>query len=527
MALSALHFRLRAFGQVRAASSVTIGRNFAAGLAGSFWPALISLAVVPLYLKYLGIESYGLIGFFLAMQAVMQLLDLGLSATISREVARCRAAGDIGACRNILRTFALVYWGVAVAISLIVMVAAPLISAYWLNSEAISGDVITRAVVLMGVAIATRWPSGLYLGALTGAERLVLANGVTIILSTIASIGAVAVLAFISPTIEAFFVWQALAGLALALAMRAAAWRAIGGSDGAQVEFATLQDFWRFSIAVSGVTVSGTLFTQLDKIILSKALPLADFGKYMLATTVAGLLYRLISPVFNVIFPRFSALVASGRLDELQSFYRHGTNAFAGLLFPVAMAMIIAAEAAVTVWTRNPDLAHEIAPIIAILTAGNCLHGMMYFPYALQLAHGNARLPLQINLVLSIVIVPLIITLSATYGAVGGALAWLTLHISYLLFGSWVTHRRLMAGVGTPWLLRDVGIPMLVSAAIGTASWVLVSTLQPAPLITLVIGSIACAGAIGVSFKASSRRLSDLKTLLGAPTVSPVLVKAI
>lgn len=505
---------------------MTIGRNFAAGLAGSFWPAIISLAVVPLYLKYLGIESYGLIGFFLAMQAVMQLLDLGLSATISREVARCSAAGDIPACRNILRTFALVYWGVAVAICLIVMAAAPLISAYWLNSQAIPGDVITRAVMLMGIAIATRWPSGLYLGVLTGAERLVLANGVTIVLSTIASVGAVAVLAFIAPTIEAFFIWQALAGLALALAMRAAAWRAIGGSDGARVEFATLQDVWRFSIAVSGVTLSGTLFTQLDKIILSKTLPLADFGKYMLATTVAGLIYRLISPVFNVIFPRFSALVANGQLDELLNFYRQGTNAFAGLLFPVAMAMIIAAEAAVAVWTRNPGLAYEIAPIIAILTAGNCLHGMMYFPYALQLAHGNARLPLQINLVLSIAIIPLIITLSATYGAVGGALSWLTLHILYLLFGSWLTHRRLMPGIGARWLLRDVGIPMLVTGAIGAAGWITISTLQPVPLVTLAIGSVACATAIGASFKASSRRFSDVRTLLGATTISPALVKA-
>ena len=48
----------------------------------------MSLAFIPLYIKYLGIEAYGLIGLFAVLQAWLVLLDMGMSPTLSREMAR-------------------------------------------------------------------------------------------------------------------------------------------------------------------------------------------------------------------------------------------------------------------------------------------------------------------------------------------------------------------------------------------------------------------------------------------------------
>ena len=58
--------------------------NLLAGFASAIWSALLGLAVVPFYLEYLGIEAYGLIGFSVTMQALLQLLDMGLASTINR-----------------------------------------------------------------------------------------------------------------------------------------------------------------------------------------------------------------------------------------------------------------------------------------------------------------------------------------------------------------------------------------------------------------------------------------------------------
>lgn len=446
---------------------MSLGRNLLAGLANSVWSALVGLAAVPFYLKYLGIEAYGLIGFFVTTQAVLSLLDMGLAPTINREVARCSASGDLKEASKLLHTLAVVYWSMAGAIALLVLMLAPLIAEYWLQSKQLSLQTISHAVMLMGLVVACRWPIGLYQGALIGAQRLAVSSGINMVMVTIGSLGAVAVLAFVSPTIEAFFIWQAGVGLVYATAMRLAAWRIIGRSGQVRFDPEKLKSVWRFTAGMSGIGLTALVFTQLDKVILSKMLGLEEFGHYMLATVVVSGLYVLISPVFNVVYPRMTALVAKGEIEKLTDLYRSGTRLLAAVLFSVAMLLAVFAEDLVHIWTGNLEIASSVAPVISLLAVGSALHGVMHFPYALQLAYGMTRLPLMINSILMIVLLPLIILFALTYGALGGAMAWLVLHVLYVLLGTWLTHRSLLKGMGTNWLFQDVGIPLMLSILVG------------------------------------------------------------
>ena len=96
---------------------------------------IIGFVVVPYYLRYLGIEAYGLIGFFTTIQSLLNFLDLGLAPTISREVARFASRGKISESGKLLYTLATIYWVVALVILLGFYLLAPLISEYWLRSQ--------------------------------------------------------------------------------------------------------------------------------------------------------------------------------------------------------------------------------------------------------------------------------------------------------------------------------------------------------------------------------------------------------
>ena len=63
-------------------------KNILANLIGNFLTAIVFVIVIPVYVKYLGVESYGLIGFFASLQIIFSVLDMGLSATLNREFAR-------------------------------------------------------------------------------------------------------------------------------------------------------------------------------------------------------------------------------------------------------------------------------------------------------------------------------------------------------------------------------------------------------------------------------------------------------
>lgn len=487
-----------------------LGVNLLAGLANSVWTALIGLAVVPVYLKYLGIEAYGLIGFFATTQAVLSLLDMGMAPTINREVARCSALGNLKEAGKLLHTLAVVYWCMAGIIALIVFALAPLIAEFWLQSKQLSAQTISHAVMLMGLVVACRWPIGLYQGALIGAQRLAVSSGINIVMATIGSLGAVAVLAFVSPTIEAFFIWQACMGLVTAVIMRSGAWRVIGKMTEIRFDAKKLKSIWRFSAGMSGIALSAILFTQLDKIILSKTLGLEEFGHYMLATVVVSGLYLLIMPTYNTIYPRLSALVAVNDIEKLTELYRLGTRSLATILFPISMMLIVFAEDLVYLWTGNPAIAAKVAPVISLLAIGTALHGIMFFPFALQLAYGKTRLPLTINSLLMVVLVPLTIFLSIQYGAIGGAMAWLVLHVLYILLGTWLTHRQLLKEIGMIWLFQDVAVPLGVTVLVGIVALNAMNIVNYPANINLIFGVVSTLVAIALSFATMPKKLQSI-----------------
>ena len=287
------------------------------------------------------------------------------------------------------------------------------------------------------------------------------------VMVTTGSLGAVAVLAFVSPTIEAFFIWQACMGLVYAITIRCAAWRIIGKAKHNRFDVDELKRIWRFTAGMSAIGLTGLVFTQLDKVILSKMLGLEEFGHYMLATVVVSGLYVLVAPVYNVAYPRFSALVATGDMEKLTDLYRSGTRLLATVLFPLAMLLVVFAEDLVFLWTGNPALASNVAPVIALLAIGSALNGVMHFPYALQLACGMTRLSLTIYAMLITVMVPMLVYLALTHGALGGSLAWLLLHVLYVFWGTWLMHRHVLKGEGVRWLFQDVGIPLTLAILVG------------------------------------------------------------
>ena len=60
---------------------------------------------------------------------------------------------------------------------------------------------------------------------------------------------------------------------------------------------------------MSGIAVLSVILTQMDKVILSRMLPLETFGYYSLAGAVAmKALGYLVLPVFNSVYPMFYAI---------------------------------------------------------------------------------------------------------------------------------------------------------------------------------------------------------------------------
>ena len=450
--------------------------NFFANLAGSGWTALVGLACTPLYIHFIGMEAYGLIGFYFMLQGVMKILDLGLSPTMNREMARYGVLpGKTGEARDFVRTLEIGYWAIGILIGCAVWSAAPYIASHWIKAGNIPTAEVRRAVTIMGALTALQWPLSFYQGGLLGLQRQVLLNGISIATATLAGGGALLILWLVSPTVSAFFTWQIVVSLLQAGVTTYALWRCLPDSGHApRFDPGIVRNIWRFAAGMSGIAVTSLVLMQLDKVILSKMITLKTFGHYILAGMVGnGLSGVLILPMFNTIFPRFSALVAAGDEKSLLEMYHGATQVMAVMILPTAIVLAFFSREIMLLWTGSLEIADNTAPIVSILVGGTALNGLMNLPYALQLSHGWTRIGLAINTFFILILVPAIVLMTMHYGAVGAASVWLGLNGIYMIIGVPLTHRRLLKGETFRWFTKDVGIPLAGSLIIaGIARWI-------------------------------------------------------
>jgi len=50
-----------------------IKKNIISNFAGTMWSAIMGLIFIPLYIKFMGLESWGIVGFFVCLQLVMKV----------------------------------------------------------------------------------------------------------------------------------------------------------------------------------------------------------------------------------------------------------------------------------------------------------------------------------------------------------------------------------------------------------------------------------------------------------------------
>jgi len=63
----------------------SLAKNISYNLFFNIWQAGLLLILIPIYIKILGLESFGLIGFYLIWVTILGVLETGFSSTILRE----------------------------------------------------------------------------------------------------------------------------------------------------------------------------------------------------------------------------------------------------------------------------------------------------------------------------------------------------------------------------------------------------------------------------------------------------------
>ncbi|MGO9566179.1 MAG: oligosaccharide flippase family protein [Desulfomonilaceae bacterium] len=430
---------------------------------------LLAIALVPFYVRYLGVESYGLVGLLAAFQGMANLLDLGIGATLNREMARLSATeGNEPGQRNLLRTLEIIYWGLAAVIATVAMLLAPVLASKWVNPLTLSARVITDSFRLMGLCVALQFLFGFYQGGLMGLQRQVLVNWILVLVSTVRAVGAVLVLIFVSRRIEVFFLWQIVPVAVGGLLTRRYLWQAIQHCSQPKFSLPAWKSTWKFASGWAICSMLYVIFAQTDMIILSKLLTLDCIGYYALAKTMVQPLTTMAGAVAASALPRFNQLVELRNTGELSAIYHKSTQFLISLLVPTSVILVLFSRDILLLWTRDVAIADNAHLILSYLVVGALFSGILWIPGYLQSAFGFFRLLIVTLIALNILYVPLLVCLVHIDKADGAALSYAVANFCFFLYVP-LMHRHFLKEEFVTWLLRDITMPAVVAVLCGLA----------------------------------------------------------
>lgn len=451
--------------------------NILASYLSQIYLIIISIAILPFYIRYMGAEAYGLVGFFAMLQGLFNLLDFGLTPTISRQTAQYNAGVENALnFRRLFRALSLIFALIATLGGGALYLLDNYIATHWLKLDNLNIDEVLFCLQVMAICVALRWMTGLYRGVISGFEHIVWFSVVNSIIATLRFPGVLLYMYYFGFTVKSFFVFQLAIALIEFIVLAAKSFQLLPKVSTQEFigwSIKPVKPLLGFALTIAVTSSIWVLFTQLDKFVLSGILPLADYGYFTLAVLVAGGILQLSAPISSPIMPRMARLEGEQKHEQMRQVYLNATQFIAVIVVTAGIVLAGVARPLLYAWTGDSNLAMQAAPVLQLYALGNALLALAAFPYYLQYAKGNLRYHFIGNIVSVVILVPCIVWAATHYGAIGAGWVWLLTQLVYLIFWVSYVHSKIEPSINIKWFKSF--LPSLISVSIFvyvTMNWV-------------------------------------------------------
>lgn len=398
-------------------------KNILANVIGRFWTIFSTFIFIPFYINILGFESYSIISFTLIISGLLAILDSGLTATLSREFAR----NDISKEEKVetFITFESVYF-VVISVAIVTVFSLSKTIAYnWLKLSTISSDSAKLYFKIISIDIGFQLLMRFYIGGFIGLEKQVKAN-IFQVLWAICRSGLVIFLIRIKPSLELFFIWQAvssiLATIIIGILLKVELNQKIKFQF--KIDFDVLKKNWRFAFGMLLIALVAGLNTQIDKLIISKVLPVESLGYYTLAVSMAMGIIAIVSPISTSLLPRFTSLFSENKNAEACSLFLKVNLMVSIIVFAIMSNMIFFSKTLIWIWTGDLELSKKVAIFLPYMAFSIAMLAIATTTYNIAIANGYTKLNNILGIISLIITLPGYWLGTQKYGPLGAAIVY-------------------------------------------------------------------------------------------------------
>ncbi len=439
-----------------------VAKNIVANYFGKLWGFISIFIFVRLYIDLLGVESYAIINFYTVILGLLVFADAGLTATLTRELARDI---NVETKANLVYTFERIYLGICFLLTILTVIFAGYIANNFLKSDIYSIDTVAYFLRLIGIGVALQLFSTLYEGGLNGLQHQVLTNKVKIIWSAFRS-GLVLMPLYFIPKLEIYFWWQILCNIVLLFVFRKLLYNCLASRE-LVFSIDLFKSVSKYALGMMGIAFISAINIQIDKLVTSKYLGLTEFGYYSIASTLAQVPTIIASPIIISVFPLFTSYVSQFNINELSKNYHKYSFLITAVVAPVAFCIAFYSIPLITLWTGKPEIALATNYVVKFLVLGGFFLCMQLTPFYLALANGFTKINLYLGCVCLVTVIPLMIFSIKNYGMLGATIPWVFVNlISFIVIGLYITNKFLV-GNAIKWLSFDIFLPVLITIIVG------------------------------------------------------------
>lgn len=397
-------------------------KNIIANFVGRFWSILSNFLFIPLYIDYLGFDSYSVISFTLMIAGIMAVLDGGLTATLAREFAR-KDNTELQK-QKIFKNVETLYFIVTGFCIALIFLFSNIIAEKWVMIEKFSASQISFFLKIISFEIGFQFLFRFYIGGLLGLEKQVKANVFQVLWGVVRN-GLVVFALMLMPNLELFFLWQAVTTVIFTFFIKVYLEKVVYGKPSFTVnlklEKSILTTIWKFAGGMLLIALVSALNTQLDKVTISKLLSLENLGYYTLAVSLSQGLIILVNPLASALLPRFTAHFSADEYAEARSLFSKSSLVVSIIIFSVLMSLSFFAKEIIWVWTGKLELAEKSFQLIPVVALAYTMFALQVLPYNIAIANGYTKLNNILGILSLIVTIPGYFLATKEYGAMGAA----------------------------------------------------------------------------------------------------------
>lgn len=439
-------------------------KNIIANIVGRFWGLLSNFLFIPLYIKFLGFESYSIISFTLLIAGVMAILDGGLTATLSREFAR--NDNSIQEKQKVYKTLESSFFIIIVTAIFLVFFSSDFIAEKWLTLKSFSPAQISLFLKVVSFDIGFQLLLRFYMGGLLGLEKQVTANMYQVGWGVLRN-GLVVFAIMFYPSLNVFFVWQSVASVLFAILLKLHLDKILHENLSSSFKFdidkIVFSRVGNFAGGMLLIAVIAAINTQMDKIVISKMLSVESLGYYTLAISLSQGLIVVVNPIATAVLPKFTSFYSSNKNKDASTLYSKYAVIVAVIVFSFLANIVFFSKSLVWVWTNNLDIATSIEVLVPIVAFAYAMVAMQVLPYHVAIANGYTKLNNLLGVISIFITIPGYLFAVKEYQSVGAASVFCGVQILTTIIYLFFINRRFLKLHLVTVYIKQIVVPLTVA----------------------------------------------------------------